>query len=154
MEHIYNLIDSIIDGIGLPQGIKEDARTVAIRMVESRIASRVNPSIVALASVMVACRFNNVGIGFKQLSTALPGKYSSRKVVKKAFELARKYVEVFKPQIGVARYEDYVKIASHFLEVPEDVVEVAEKLVKEFKDRYGRRFKPMAVAGAAIYIAR
>jgi transcription initiation factor TFIIIB Brf1 subunit/transcription initiation factor TFIIB len=152
MEELDTLIDELVSRIGLPQRVRDDARMVASRMIESRIAVRAQAHIVAVASVLVACRLNNIGVGVKQVAPLLPGKLGSRMTAKRAFELARRYVEVFKPQVGVASYEDYVKMASKILGIPEDAERVAEMLVKAFKEKYGRKLKPMAVAGAAIYV--
>jgi transcription initiation factor TFIIIB Brf1 subunit/transcription initiation factor TFIIB len=153
MEDVYRLIDDIVVKAGLPPQVKEDARSIAVKMIEGRIVTRVQPDIVALASVVVSCRLNKVGIGLKQLSMLTPSKHNPKMISRRAFELARRYVEVYKPQMDVARYEDYVRVASQILGVPEDMERVAEELVRAFKERYGRRLKPMAVAGAAIYVA-
>jgi len=153
MEELDILIDDLVARMGLPQQVRDDARMVASRMIESRIAIRAQAHIVAIASILVACRLNNMGVGVKQVAPLLPGRLGPRRTAKRAFELARKYIEVFKPQVGVARYEDYVKMASRILEIPEDTEKVAEMLVRAFKERYGRKLKPMAVAGAAIYVA-
>ncbi len=153
MEDVYKLIDDIVDRAKLPPQVKEDAKSIAVKMIEGRIVTRTQPHVIALASLIISCRLNNIGIGLKQLSPLIHGEHNPRIIGKKAFELARKYIEVYKPQVGVARYEDYVKIASQILEVPEDVEKVAEELTKAFKEKYGRKLKPMAVAGAAIYVA-
>jgi transcription initiation factor TFIIIB Brf1 subunit/transcription initiation factor TFIIB len=126
---------------------------IASKMIEGRLAVRVQAHIVAIASILVACRLNGVGIGVRQISTLLPGRLGSKRAAKRAFELARRYVELFKPQVGVARYEDYVRLASKMLEIPEDAEMVAVELAKAFKEKYGRKLKPMAVAGASIYVA-
>jgi transcription initiation factor TFIIIB Brf1 subunit/transcription initiation factor TFIIB len=153
MEELDNLIDSLVAKIGLPQQVRDDARMIASKMIEGRLAVRVQAHIVAIASILVACRLNGVGIGVRQISTLLPGRLSSKRAAKRAFELARRYVELFKPQVGVARYEDYVRLASKMLEIPEDAEMVAVELAKAFKEKYGRKLKPMAVAGASIYVA-
>jgi len=153
MEELDNLINSLVAKIGLPQQVRDDARMIASKMIEGRLAVRVQAHIVAIASILVACRLNGVGIGVRQISTLLPGRLGSKRAAKRAFELARRYVELFKPQVGVARYEDYVRLASKMLEIPEDAEMVAVELAKAFKEKYGRKLKPMAVAGASIYVA-
>mgnify|MGYP001770672678 FL=1 len=157
MEEVFKLIDDITLKLELPNSMREDARRIASTMVESGIVSRVNPIIVALSSIIIACRLNNIGLGLKQVSTLIPGlprgRLDSKKVAKKAYELSRRYFEVFRPQVGVARYEDYVRIASKLLGLQGEFIGLAEDLARSFGSRYGRRIKPMAVAGAAIYVA-
>lgn len=154
MEVVYDIIEGVASKLGLPRSIIEESRGIATRMVEARIASRMKPEVVALASIIVACRLNGVGLGFKQITPLIPvDAKTAKRNAKKAFELARKYMEIYKPQVGVASYEDYVRIASKILGVPESSSRIAEELARMFKEKYGRRIKPMAVAGAAIYIA-
>jgi len=157
MEEIYSLIDNIVARLELPDSIREDARRIASSIVESRLEGRHNPVIVALSSIIIACRLNGVGLGLKQISALVPGlphgRLDAKKAAKKAYELARRYMEVYRLQARVAGYEDYVRIASKLLGVQGEYLELAEDLARAFRARYGRRLKPMAVAGAAIYVA-
>jgi len=157
MEEINNLIDSVVAKLELPDSIKEDARRIASSIVESRLEGRYNPVIVALSSIIIACRLNGIGLGLKQISTLVPGlphgRLDSRKAAKKAYELARRYMEVHRLQARVAGYEDYVRIASKLLGIQGEYLGLAEDLARAFRAKYGRRLKPMAVAGAAIYVA-
>ncbi|MEM4559559.1 MAG: hypothetical protein QW208_06425 [Acidilobaceae archaeon] len=154
LEETIKLINNIALESSLPREVTDDANRIASHIIELKIIGKLSPTVVALASLVLACRFNNIGIGLRQLLKFVrEDSHKLKSISRRAYKLSRLYLEVYRPKASVSSYESYVRTASIWLSIPEDCKSIALQLARLFGEKYSRRLKPMAVAGASIYVA-
>jgi transcription initiation factor TFIIB len=148
LSKVFDLIEKASVGLNLPSLIVSEARSIAERAIREEVSFGFRPEDIAAVSIYIACRGRKVPLLLREVVSATG---SDRRRALSLYKRVLSYLDV---RVALPRPEDHLYYIASKLNLDQDVVEHAFRLLSEANKRgFSIGKNPRVLAAAAIYTA-